>query len=252
MYIPIGYKFIIGFVVVVALVAFFPFWLPLLGYSPEISNVLTYAMAMTCGLILGWLFSKSFTKNITELTSSTEAISQGDLTREITLKKTFFADETHDIALSVNSMAESLREIVRQIRQISHNIADSSKTLSYSSLEINSSGEEVVQAMEQISRGAETQAEMASKSSTLIHDMAISVALVSKRATEAAMAARETSLTARQGEELAKDSLDRMKNLFESMELTGRQFLNLNEKLQQIGKIADIIGDVARQTNLLA
>lgn len=252
MYIPIGYKFILGFVVVVALVAFFPFWLPLLGYSPEISHLLTYVMAMTCGLILGWIFSKSFTKNISELTSSTEAISQGDLTREITLKKSFFADETHDIALSVNSMAGGLREIVRHIRLISHKIADSSKTLSYSSLEINSSAEEIVQAMEQISRGAETQAEMAGKSSTLIHDMAISVELVAKRATEAAMAARETSLTARQGEGLATDSLERMKKLFESMELAGRQFLSLNEKLQQIGKIADIIGDVARQTNLLA
>ena len=111
MYFPIGYKFILGFVVVVAAVAFFPFWVKLLGYSPEMTNFLTFGMAMTCGLILGWIFSRSFTKNISLLTSSTEAISQGDLTKNIVIKKSHFPDETHDMAVSVNRMVESLREI---------------------------------------------------------------------------------------------------------------------------------------------
>lgn len=252
MYIPIGYKFIMGFVVVVAAVAFFPFWVKLLGYSPEMANLLTLSMAMTCGLILGWLFSRSFTKNISNLTSSTEAISQGDLTKDISLKKSRFSDETHDMAVSVNRMVENLREIVRHIREIARKIAESSKTLSSSALEINSSGEEVAGAIEQISRGAESQAEMVGKSSSLIHEMAISVELVARRAKEAAKAARETSLTAQRGGDLAQDSLERMKNLFDNMELTGRQFMSLNAKLQKVGKIADFIGEIARQTNLLA
>ncbi|HEX8960432.1 MAG TPA: methyl-accepting chemotaxis protein [Geobacteraceae bacterium] len=252
MYIPIGYKFILGFVVVVAAVAFFPFWVKLLGYSPEMANLLTYGMAMTCGLILGWLFSRGFTKNISLLTSSTEAISQGDLTRDIALKRSSFSDETHDMASSINRMVESLREIVRHIREVARKVAESSKTLSSSALEINSSGEEVAQAIEQISRGAESQAEMVGKSSGIIHEMAVSVELVAKRAKEAAQAARETSLTAQRGGDLAKDSLQRMKSLFDNMELAGQQFMNLNAKLQQVGKIADFIGEIARQTNLLA
>ncbi|HEY6873760.1 MAG TPA: methyl-accepting chemotaxis protein [Geobacteraceae bacterium] len=252
MYIPIGYKFILGFVVVVAAVAFFPFWVKLLGYPPEMANILTYGMAMTCGLILGWLFSRSFTKNISLLTSSTEAISQGDLTRNIALKKSSFADETHDMATSINRMVESLREIVRHIREVATKIAGSSRTLSSSALEINSSGEEVAQAIEQIFRGAETQAEMVGRSSGIIHEMAVSVELVATRAKEAAQAARETSLTAQRGGDLAKDSLERMKSLFDNMELAGQQFMNLNAKLQQVGRIADFIGEIARQTNLLA
>lgn len=252
MYIPIGYKFILGFVVVVAAFAFFPFWVKPLGYSPEMTNLLTIGMAMTCGLVLGWLFSRRFSKNIANLTSSTEAISQGDLTKNISLKESRFPDETRDMAVSVNRMAESLREIVRHIREISQKIDESSKTLSSSALEINSSGEEVAQSMEQISRGAESQAEMVGKSSSIIHEMALSVELVAKRAKETAKAARDTSLTAQRGEDLAKDSLERMKSLFENMELTGQQFMELNAKLQKVGKIADFIGEIARQTNLLA
>jgi methyl-accepting chemotaxis protein len=91
-----------------------------------------------------------------------------------------------------------------------------------------------------------------SRGSKVIHEMAISVDLVARRAKEAAKAARETSFTAQRGGELANDSLERMKSFFDSVELISMQFLELNTKLQQVGKIADFIVEMARQTNLLA
>ncbi|HJV35058.1 methyl-accepting chemotaxis protein, partial [Geomonas sp.] len=107
-------------------------------------------------------------------------------------------------------------------------------------------------AVEQISRGAENQAEMVTKTSKVIHEMAISVDLVARRAKETAKAARDTSFTAQRGDELANDSLERMKSFFDSVELISMQFMDLNSKLQQVGKIADFIVEMARQTNLLA
>lgn len=252
MHIPIGYKFILGFIVVVASVAFVPDAVKHLGYTPEITNILSYAVAMTIGLILGWIFSKSFTKNISLLTAATEDISQGDLTKDIVTQNSVFLDETHDMAVSINRMVANLRELVQHIRGTSENVSESSRTISSSALEINASSEEVAQAVEQISRGAETQAEMVTKSSKVIHEMAISVDLIARRAREASKAARETSLTAQRGGDLAKDSLTRMKSFFDSVELIGMQFMDLNTKLQQVGKIADFIGEIARQTNLLA
>jgi methyl-accepting chemotaxis protein len=252
MRIQIGYKFILGFVIVVATVAFTPDGIRLLGYSEEMSKFLTYMVALTIGLILGWIFSKTFTKNISLLTESAEFVSRGDLTGNITVGNPRFPDETYDISCSINRMVENLRELVRYIREIAEKVSESAKTLSSSALEINASTEEVAQAMEQISQGAESQAEMAGKSSKTIHDMAISIELVAKRAREAAGAARETSLTARRGGDLAKDSLNRMKNFFETAEVTGRQFMEFNAKLQRVGKIADFISDIARQTNMLA
>ena len=252
MHIPIGYKFILGFMVVVAAVAFVPESVKLLGYSPEITNILTYLVAITIGLILGWFFSKSFTKNISLLKAATEDISRGDLTRDVVSEQSSFPDETHDMTLAINRMAENLRVLVKHIRATSDNISGSSRTLSSSALEINASTEEVAQAVEQISRGAETQAEMVTKSSKVIHEMAISIDLIARRAKEASKAARETSLTAQRGGDLAKDSLTRMKTFFDNVELIGMQFMNLNTKLQQVGKIADFIGEIARQTNMLA
>ena len=252
MHISIGYKFIMGFIVVVAAVAFVPKGVAMLGYSPEITSILTYVVAMTLGLILGWLFSRSFTRNITMLRTSTEAISNGDLTCSLDIKESRFPDETHDMALSISTMLKSLQTLVRHIRETSEKVAESANTLSSSALEVNASTEEVVQAIEQISRGAETQAEMVERSSRTIHEMAISIELVAKRANETAKAARETSLTAQSGVDLANDSVDRMKVFFDNVEMSSRQFMTFNAKLQQVGKIADLIGEIARQTNLLA
>lgn len=252
MRIPIGHKFIIGFVVVVAAVAFSPRWVVLLGYSAEISSILGYVVAMTLGLILGWLFSKGFTANIARLTDSAESISRGDLTGDVVIRQSRIPDETHELAHLINLMLQSLRELVRHIKRTSSQLTESARELNSTALEINASTEEVAQAIEQISRGAEAQTELVEKGSKTIREMAISIELVASRARETAKTARETSLTAQHGGALANESLERMKEFFEKQEDIRKQFNTFNSKLQKVGKVADCIGDIARQTNLLA
>ena len=252
MYIPIGYKFILGIILVVAAVAFSPAIVIALGYSQEMTNIFAYALALTTGLILGWLLSKGLSRNISKITAAVEAISEGDLSRELDIKAKKFPDETVGIAGSINLMTENLRELVSQIRSASGQVSESAHTLSSTTLEVNATTEEIAKALEQISHGAEIQAEMAGKGSTLIHELAVSVELVAKRAKESAQSARDTTATAQQGTDLAKQTMDLMKEFLETVEYTGHQFAELNGKLQQVGKIADIIVEIARQTNMLA
>lgn len=252
MYIPIGYKFILGIILVVAAVAFSPAIVIALGYSQEMTNIFAYALALTTGLILGWLLSKGLSRNIGKITASVEAISEGDLSCDLDIKAKKFPDETVGIAGSINLMTENLRELVSQIRSASGQVSESAHTLSSTTLEVNATTEEIAKALEQISHGAEVQAEMAGKGSTLIHELAVSVELVANRAKESAQSARDTTATAQQGTDLAKQTMDLMKEFLETVEYTGHQFAELNGKLQQVGKIADIIVEIARQTNMLA
>ena len=252
MFVPIGYKFILGFAVVVAAVAFSPAMVVALGYSQEMTNVFAYTVAMTTGLVVGWFLSKGLSRNISMITSSVEAISHGDLSQDISVKSKRFPDETTEMAASINMMVENLRQLVSHIRTASGQVSESVNTLTSSALEMNATTEEVAKALEQISHGAETQAEMAGKSSTLIHELAVSVELVAKRARESAQSARDTSTTAQQGTDLAKQTMEMMKDFLETTEYTGQQFAELNGKLRQVWKIADIIVEIARQTNMLA
>jgi methyl-accepting chemotaxis protein len=252
MFVPIGYKFILGIVLVVAAVAFSPALVIALGYSQEMTTIFAYAVALTAGMILGWLLTKGLSRNIGRITASVEAISAGDLSHELEVKAKRFPDETTEIANAINIMAESLRDLVSQIRGASGHVSESARTLSATTIEVNATTEEIAKALEQIAHGAESQAEMSGKGAHLIHELAVSVELVAKRAKESAQTARDTSATAQQGTDLVKQTMELMKDFLDSIEYTGQQFAELNGKLQQVGKIADIIVEISRQTNMLA
>lgn len=252
MRIPIVYKFVLGFVVVVASVAFSPILVVQFGYSADFSGLLGYALALTIGLILGWLFSKGITANIERLTDSAKSISRGDLTRDVIIRPSRIPDESHELAALINLMLQNLRELVSHIKRTSCRLSESAREINSTALEISASTEEVAQSIEQISRGAETQAEMVEKTSKTIRETAVSIELVASRARETAKAARETSQTAQHGGSLANDSLERIKDYFESQETIEQQFDTFNGKLQKVGKVAECIGNIARQTNLLA
>jgi methyl-accepting chemotaxis protein len=252
LFVPIGYKFILGIVVVVAAVAFSPALVIALEYSQEMTTIFSYVVALTTGLLLGWILTKRLSKNIANITASMEAISDGDLSRDIDMRSRLFPDETTAIAGSINMMAENLRGLVNRIRSASGHVAESARTLSSTTLEVNATTEEIAKALEQISHGAEIQAEMSGRGSTLIHELAVSAELVAKRAKESSQSARDTTATAQQGTDLANQTMELMKEFLNTVEHTGQQFAELNGKLQQVGKIADLIVEIARQTNMLA
>lgn len=252
MRIPLGYKFILGFVAVVAVVTFAPPLVEALGYSPGVTNLLTIAVALTVGLVMGWFFSRRFTRNIGLLTRSTQEVSQGDLSSDIRLPASSMPDETHELADAINLMIQSLRELVGHIRRSADKLAQSAREINGTACEISSSTEEVARAIEQISRGAEAQAVQVEGSSRIIRETAISIELVASRARESARSARDTRQTAQRGADLAGGALELMKQFFVQVEELGTRFEQFNNRLQRVGRVADFIGEVARQTNLLA
>ncbi|MBV5336977.1 MAG: methyl-accepting chemotaxis protein, partial [Deltaproteobacteria bacterium] len=252
MRVPLGYKFILGFVIVVAVVAFAPPVVTALGYSPGMTQLLTIVVALTVGLIMGWFFSRRFTRNIAMLTESAHEVSQGDLSSDIRLPPTRMPDETHELTSAINLMIQSLRDLVGHIRSSAVKLTGASREINGTAVEISTSTEEVARAIEQISHGAEIQAEQVERSSRIIKETAISIELVASRARESSRTARETTLTARRGSSQASDALILMKDFFVKVEELGTRFEQFNGRLQRVGKVADFIGEVARQTNLLA
>ena len=79
MRIEIGYKFIMGFIIVVGSIVLVNFLVPFLGIPAAWQQLFTVACALLVGLILGWVFSKAFTANIRILKEAAERLSHGDL-----------------------------------------------------------------------------------------------------------------------------------------------------------------------------
>lgn len=252
MRVEISYKFIVGFIVVVASVVLLNILVPKLDIPQGLHQLITIGGALLVGLIFGWMFSKAFTANIGILTEGAERLSDGDLSRKVRLRRGMFNDETEDLANSLNLVVDSLRNLVGQIRTSSVNVNEASLGLAATAEEMTATSHEVAGSIEQISRGAETQAEMVERASKVIRQMASEIEQIATSAKNLSSSAEETTMTARQGERMAVTALDKMKQVLGQVEENGQLIVSFSEQVQKIGSIIDVITTIAQKTNLLA
>jgi methyl-accepting chemotaxis protein len=255
MRVEISYKFVMGFIIVVGSVVLLNYLVPLLPFPEQyqwLQQPLAIGGALLIGLVLGSIFSKTFTANIKGLREGVDRLKDGDLSRYVRIRSNLFEDETTDLANSLNTVVDSLRELVGYIRSSSIQSADSAQALSATSHEMTASAHEVARAVEQISRGADTQAEMVDKSSALIREMAMSIDLVAASAKKVESAASETVEHAQAGGTLANQTMDKMQQVLGTVEQSGNQMVAFGRQVQEIGQIVEVITGIAQKTNLLA
>ena len=252
MRIEISYKFTLGFIFVVATIVAVDFFVPFLSLPEFLEQLVVMGTALVVGLVLGWLFSKAFTSNISLLREAAERFSEGDLTTHVAWPERKFPDETEDLAESLNRLAENLRSLVGQIRRSSHRVSDSAQGLSASSQEISASSHQVSNTIEQVSRGAEKQAEMVEKGARVVKELVISVDLIASAAQKMKEAAVTTVSTAEQGGDMARSAMDKMKQVLMDVERNSAQIMEFGDNVQKIGQIVDVISGISQKTNLLA
>ncbi|RME40027.1 MAG: hypothetical protein D6794_02910 [Deltaproteobacteria bacterium] len=117
---------------------------------------------------------------------------------------------------------------------------------------MTASAHEVANTMDQISHGAETQTEMVERTSGLIREMAMAVDLIAASARKVEEAAGQTAVTADEGGQVARETTQRLRQLFQSVEAGGKQIVAFGSQVQQIGHIVEVITGIAQKTNLLA
>ena len=253
MRVGISHKFTMGFIIVVASIVGFNLLVPLLGLEEYWwHQVFSAAGALLVGLILGTVFSRLFTTNIRILREAAERISAGDLSRSLRLRDTLFPDETYDLALSLNSVNDNLKSLVGAVRSSSGQVSDAAQGLSATAQQMTASSHELSNTVEQISRGAETQAETVETTSRLIKEMAMNTELVVAAAGKVLEAVDMTVSTAQQGGETARRTMEGMKQILIDVEQSGEKVVSFGGQLQKVGKIVEVINNVAQKTNLLA
>jgi len=253
--IELRYRIIFGFLVFALFVAFFRFFVtPAMEgrWTPWWVAVLETAIYFVVACVIGYILTRRTANDLKELAQNSKKISSGDLTRSIRLHPRRYADESTDLADSINQMLANLRELVGHTQRTAINIADSAKHLSSTAEQMNASAEEVAGTVEEISHGAELQAELVEGTSKTVREMAATIELTSNNAQATSAYATEAAQAAQESGDLAMLAMEKMKSAFEKMDTGINHVFKFGEKVQQIGKIVEVITNIARQTNLLA
>ncbi len=149
-----------------------------------------------------------------------------------------YARPITELSTSFNHTLGNLRQLVGQIRNGGEQIAASAGEL------LATAEEHAVSATQQSSAVSET--------TSTIEELAATAAQIADTAEAVARYAAETLRYAEQGREAVGASVDSMDKIAFRVEQIASRALSLGEKSQEIGRILDVIDDLADQTNLLA
>ena len=210
-------------------------WIALLAVS---------GLGLVAAILMGWAGARSIVGPINKAVETLDDIAQGegDLTARIHLDT---KDEVGRLAASFNLFVGKLQQIigrvagnVGELNQASAEMAFVSDNLAAGAAQMSSQSSQLSENAGSIQDKMETSAAGVEELSTSVKAMATAVEELTASVSEIARNAGDSAVTARQAASIA--------------ETTGQAVHNLKGSAQEIGKVVDVIVDIAEQTKLLA
>ena len=207
------------------------------------SLVLTVASAVI-GIILAMLFARSVTVPLNRLLDMLKDIAQGrgDLTRRLEVES---ADELGELAEGFNTFVDKIQDVVRKVH---HNMTQ----LSAASTELAAVSDGLAAGADQMSANTEQVAAHSREVQTGMNEIAASTSQLSASIGTMASAVEEMTASVAEIAHNATSSAQTTGQAAGISETTGKAVAGLRQSATDIGKVVEVIVDIAEQTRLLA
>ena len=173
---------------------------------------------------------------VDELAGVLERAADGDLAVEVASDGEQL--QLHTLSSAFNHTIGNLRVLVGQIRTGGE--------------QIGASAGELLATAEEHAASATQQSSAVSETTSTIEELAATAAQIAETSEAVARYAAETLRYAEQGRAAVSASVDSMDTIADRVDSIATRALSLGEKSHEIGRILDVIDDLADQTNLLA
>ncbi|MCK4532631.1 HAMP domain-containing protein [bacterium] len=201
----------------------------------KVVTLILTVLTMVIALFLSFFFVKSIVIPLKELLEGTEQVSRGNLTCLMQIKE---INEIGLLTKGFNAMTKSLSSLVIQLRN--------------AALQITSSSGEILSASEQQSSGSSEQAASVAQTTATVEELAATSKNIAYTSDSLVKKAESTLDVTREGEKAIKETMQGMSEIKVKTQESAKNILALGEKSQRIGRVIEIIDDIADQTNLLA
>ncbi|SFC19859.1 Cache domain-containing protein [Marinospirillum celere] len=196
-----------------------------------------WVIALSITLVVGFVYSQVLIKPLKALSKGLSSIAAGDadLTRRLDVRS---KDEIGDTAKAFNRLMKNLQELISDV-------SSAASELSSASSQLNSSTRSTDEAL----RNQQSEVEQVA---TAMNEMNATVHEVARNAGQASQAAETSNAASLEGKRVVDRTLEDIHQLAEDVEVSAKVIHQLETDADSIGKILDVIGEIADQTNLLA
>lgn len=208
----------------------------------EIVLIVGLVIAVLLGLAAAFLITRAITRPLYEVAGVVKAVASGDLTRTSQIDQ---GDEIGQLAEAINRMVRNLRKVIEDIDQNANGLATSSEELSATSTQLASSSEEMTNQSNTVASAGE-------ELSVNISGMRDNAEKLSGSANSVAAAIEEMSVSVREVAESCAKECEIAQRADERTDETRAVMHKLGESADEIGKVIELISNIADQTNLLA
>ncbi len=197
--------------------------------------IVSSVLALVVGLIAAWLITRLIVTPLRSVIRLAEQIAAGDLSASVVVTR---RDEIGQLMQAMQQMGAGLSRIVSGLQAGIEQLASSAQSLSagteQTNLEVSSQKEETEQV------------------ATAMNQMTATVHDVARNAEEAAQAAQTADGKVESGQQVVRQSMQRIELLADSATAASSSIASLSVEIQNIGSVLSVIKSVAEQTNLLA
>lgn len=213
------------------------------------STLFLAVILIMLSILMSLIFSRRLSTNVRILTTNLSSMSEGNLTKEITLKS---GDETETIATSINSVREKTAETLRQLSQSVGTVEEGIHKLSSVSKEMATSSEEVAITVQEVAKGMDSESEEMTKITNRITNFGTKINETVSAINEINSKVEIINTKAQASNQDLTTMEDTITGINDSFAGMQNEIHNLSEYISQVSEVTDIIDNIAKQTNLLA
>jgi methyl-accepting chemotaxis protein len=186
---------------------------------------------------IGFWVARMVTADIQDVAKSLQDIASGDADLTIQLKSKG-KDEVGELVRWFNTFVERLRGIIGEVVNSTSHLA--------------AAAEEMSNIVMQAKEGAGHQQQETEQLASATNEMTATIESMAQYASEAAQAAQHADQESAGGKEVVAGTINTIDALVSEVEVTANAIHKLEQESTNIGKVLDVIRDIADQTNLLA
>ncbi|GED12120.1 methyl-accepting chemotaxis protein [Aneurinibacillus migulanus] len=206
------------------------------------------ALAGSC--LIAIYISRLISIPVRALTANAREIAAGVLSGTDVIVKN--KDELGEMSQAFNLMKQNIRTLIQKSDSTAKRVAASSKELYVSAEQTAEIATQVASTIQEVASGAERQAKGMGESKHAIGENAQAVQRIATATSTVSSSASDVLEEAQQGQAVITRAIQQMQNIQKSVKESSDIIHALGESSQEIGNIAQVIQQIADQTNLLA
>lgn len=217
--------------------------------SIKLITLLIVLIACIIAVFTVVLISSGIDKTIKEIIAKLRDAAKGDFTVNFESKR---KDEFHTLIVEIQSTFENMKQLVLQVKKLSNEVSGSSSAVTKTSELFLKSTEDICSSMNEIEQGVSQQAKDAEECLAQMDNLSQKIGLVSENTKEIGIITDAAKASIKDGTVVTEDLNLQTQTTIDATTEVIQQIESLAEQSFSIGKIINVINEIANQTNLLS